>query len=296
MIDEEKKKRIKQLRDNGLTIKEISKALEVSESTVQRHSSDNQDENNETDKKTANGITNIMLQEGYDFEDEIMPTLYKLKNQANELDLTLFDYINDISNIMNKFLRLTDNPSRFYYIFCELSNNLSLITENINAQKFVEATENFYDREIEMDKIDDYIRNQEAKLIDIMKTAKKEYSELQEKIENSQMELDKLASTKTTLTMKLLEQPTKQKLEKAEKLIQSLKVMNKRLIKKFSTSNTENKNLKEINNLLDQKIRESRDLNRQNIFMKTIFAHISASFPTELEMIIEEVKKNEKLP
>lgn len=294
MIDETKKKRIKELRDNGLTIKEISKALEVSESTVQRHSSDNQDENNETDKKTADGMTNIMLQEGYDFEDEIMPVVYKAKNIATEIDITLHDSIDNDNRIKDKFLRLTDNPSKFYYVFCELANNLSLITENINAQKFVEATENFYEREIEMEKADDYIEKQEEKITAIMEEGKKQYNNLQEKIENAQEQLDNLTNVRNTLAMKLLERPTEQKLEKAEEIIKSLKIMNKKVIKKFKTINIENETLKKVNDSLDQKIRELREIHRQNIFMKMILAHVSNSFPTELETIIQEVKKNEK--
>ena len=54
MIEEAQIKRIRELRESGLTIKETAKALEISESSVKKYTSDNYEKDNEIDEKTGN--------------------------------------------------------------------------------------------------------------------------------------------------------------------------------------------------------------------------------------------------
>ena len=172
MLNENQINKIKEMREKGLTIKETAKALGISDSSVKKYTSEDYEKDNEFDEKAGNSLTKQMKEEGYDFADEIKPLVYSLKLQANEIDITLHDYLRDISNTMSKFLKITSRPDWFYYVFCELANSLSVFTNHIDAEKIMEAFDNFYNREIEMENAEAFITDIETKAELLVKNTK----------------------------------------------------------------------------------------------------------------------------
>jgi len=301
MIEEKKIKRIGELRESGITIYEIAKMLEISESSVKKYSSSDPDKNNEIDKKTPNEMNNIMLLEGYDFQDEIKPLIYMLKAQANELDITLYDYLKDINKVQNKFLRLTDTPERFYYVFCELANNFSVITEHINAENLIGVIDNFYNREIEFEKIEEYLLEQKQECDDYINNKKEELmgllqqiNEAQNKIIEAKEELHKLTSTQSIMIQKIFENPHLEKLEKSEIKINSLQILLQKIAKEAVQHKTENIKLKD---LIKENITINNQLKQENSALDMVFDKIRLIFPEEVKSIVSEVSmcESEKL-
>jgi len=285
VINEEKKKRISELRKT-LAVKEIAKLLEISESSVKRYSSDNQEKDNEFDEKTGKLLTKQFDLEGYDFQDEIAPLVYKLKNQANEINITLYDYLNDISSNMSKFLRLTENPERFYYIFCELSKNLSVITEHIEAEKLIEAIDNFYNREIEMEEAENFIAEIEEKAELLLENVKEEYNEYKKKINNVQNELKTIISTEGLMMQKILQKPDKEKLQNAEIKINNLAVKLQIIAENALMIENKNQDLKSENQNLKKMLNQ---IKQENLALDMVFDKIKLIFPEEIKSIVAEV-------
>ena len=193
MLDENQINKLRKMREKGLTVKETANALGISESSVKKYTSDDYERENEFDEKAGNSLTKQFDLEGYDFQDEIVPLIYKLKGQSNEIGVDLYDYLKDIANTMNKFLRITNKPEWFYYCFCELAKNYSLITDHIDATKFMEAIDNFYNRELNMEESEVFLTEIETKTESLIKNAKEEYKYYQEKTNELKKEIESLS-------------------------------------------------------------------------------------------------------
>lgn len=299
MITEEQKKQIGELRNSGLTIKQTALALEMSESSVKKYSSDNPDKDKEIDGELSNELANIMLLEGYDFEDEVKLLSYVLKNQANELDITLYDYMNDINSNTNKFLRITDNPIRLYYIFMLFASNLNLITDHINAEDLTNAVNNFIDREVSMEKAEVYITYCDEHLEEIWKAwevkiqkATNDYHEIVKGRKKHKGEQNKRlheTNTKQQAQINQLKEAIgifKQKLQEALEKNNTLSIFSKKSIENDKIQKTQITELStEIQEL--KKLLETPD--KEKAILKKAFERIGADFPEEVNIIIEEM-------
>ncbi len=245
MIDEKKKTRIIELIEGGASINEVANALEISKSTVRRYS-ESQENYNEHDEKISNEMTKIMLLEGYDFEDEIKPLVYALKDQMNEMDITLYDYLNGIKNNTNRFLRITEKPIRLYYIFILLASNLNLITDHINPQNLLEAIDKFIDREIEMEESEEYIKNCDMIL-------EEKYEEWQEKILNAENKYNEMITGKKEYQFK-----------KTNRLRETIDIQNKDIseLKEFIQEALEKNNILSV---FSQKLVEGAKIQKKEI-------------------------------
>ncbi len=283
MLNENQINKIREMREKGLTIKETANALEVSESSVKKYTSEDYEKDNELDEKTGNSLTKQFDLEEYDFQDDIAPLVYKLKDQANEINVTLHDYLTDISNTMNKFLRITSKPQWFYYVFCELANSFSLINEHIDATKFMEAVDNWYEREIDMEESEKFIIDIETKAEKLVKNAKEEYNIWQEKIDNAQKEYEKITSLHTVMINNLLEKPNLEKLQKTEKKL----IDAENRLKELELSKLI---LIEKCKILEQSDKDNKIAKKENILLKKAFKKLNKLFPQEITVIIQEIE------
>ena len=283
MIEEKQKERIKELRDNGLTIKETAKALEISESSVKKYSSSDYEKDNDIDEKSADTITKQLDLEGYDFIDEIKPLVYKLKIQANEIDITLFDYLKDISDTMNKFLRITSKPEWFFYTFMEIANNLSLISDHIEANDLMKAIDNFYNREIEMENAEAFITEIETKAERLVNNAKEECEIWREKTNETKLEYQSITSLKAIMLNKMMSDPNKEKLKLSEESLEKMENQ----IKELQISNTilieKGKSLEQIN-------KNNEIAKQDNLMFNMMYEKLYKLFPQEIETILKEIK------
>lgn len=282
IISETTKIKIKELREKGLTVDQIAKALEISESTVKKYSSGNPEKDNKIDEKISDEMGKIMLLEGYDFQDEIKPLSYALKNQANELDITLWDYENDIKNNTNKFLRITDNPIRLYYIFMVFASNLNLITDHIEPEDFMNMVDNFIEREIEMEDAEQYIAKikEDAELIKA-KTIE-QWDENQKRIKNAKKEAVYEVELKSQT---LLTNSKKEYTEYQEKINNAKEELTDLILNKILMNDKE-KMLEKENQKLKKMLKES---NEKKSLLEEAFKRLGAVFPQEAQTIVEEM-------
>ena len=63
MLEEKQIKKIIELKEKGLTVKDIAKTVNVSESTVKKYTSDNYEQDNKIDEKSALRLTKQMKEE-----------------------------------------------------------------------------------------------------------------------------------------------------------------------------------------------------------------------------------------
>lgn len=283
MLDDKEKTRIRELRESGNTIAETAKAVGRSESTVKKYTSEDYEKDNEIDGKTAKALTDQMIEEGYDFENEIKPLVYSLKLQASEIDITLYDYLNDISNIMNKFLRITNNPEWFYYVFCELAiNSFPVFTDLIEANDLINAFNNFYNREIEMENAETFITDIETKAETLLNETKAELTDLNNQINEAQKERTKIASLNSIILMKMLGAPNKERLKMSE---ENLKNMENQLTKLQIT----NQILIEKCKLLEKTDKDNEIIKQDNTMFNMVYNKLYKLFPNEIDVIIQEI-------
>ena len=286
MLDEKEINEIIEMREKGLKIRQIAKAVGRSESTIKKYISDDY-ENNELDEKAGKTLTDQMKEERYDFDDEIKPLVYSLKIQANEIDITLHDYLTDISKTMNKFLRITNTPQWFYYVFCELANNYSLITDHIDAEKLMEAIDNFYNREIEMENAEAFIIDIETKAEKIVSETKAKLEDLNSQNNEAQKELDRLASIQTTMLKKLMDDPNREKLKKSEKNLKNMENEAKRL-------EMVNAILTEKCKLLEQPDEYNEQIKKKIMLYEKVFERVNKIMPDGIMAIVQEIENENK--
>ncbi len=282
IISEATKIKIREMREKDLTIDQIAKALEISESTVKKYSSSNPDKDNKIDEKISDEMGKIMLLEGYDFEDEIKPLSYALKNQANELDITLYDYLNDIKDNTNKFLRITDNPIRLNYLFMVFATNLNFITEHIEPDEFVNMIDNFCEREIDMEDAEQYITKikEDAELIKT--NTEEQWNENQKRIESAKKEAVREVELKSQT---LLKNSKEEYAEYQEKINNARKELTDLILKRILIQDKD-KSLEKENQELKKTLNQT---DKEKSLLEEAFMRLGAEFPVEAENIVQEL-------
>lgn len=280
MLDEKQINKLREMRGKNLTVKETANALGISESSVKKYTSDNY----ELDEKAGRSLTKIMKEEGYDFADDIKPLVYKLKSQANEIGVDLYDYLTDVSNIMSAFLRITDKPAWFYLVFCELANSLSVITEQIDAMKLIEAVENWFNREIEIEEAEEFL----TEIKTLIENADEEYECCQEKTDKLKKEIESLTSIQES------EKFIRENEAKAELLLKNTKEEYNQWQEKINEAQESLRKITLAQNIITKEIVESSDKNndtikKENILLKQVLEKISLIFPEEIKVIIQEI-------
>lgn len=289
MLEEKQIKKIRELREKEITVKDIAKAVGVSESSVKKYLSDDYEKDNKKDEKTGKTLTDLMIEE-LDFEDGVIPLVYKLKNQANEIDVNLFDYLTDISNTMSKFLRITCKPEWFYYVFMEIANNLAvIITNNIDANDLMNAIDNWYNRELELEQAEIYLLETQEKAETIINNIKEEQTFFEEECKNKIKELEISNNTIETKAERLLNntkeelKELKEEIDNAIKTRENLTTLNTTIIKKIQ----EKINLQKTEGSKADK--ENQELKQQLSAFNIVFDKISKLFPNEIAVIIQEI-------
>lgn len=284
MLDEKQINKLREMREKDLTVKETANALGISESSVKKYTSDNY----ELDEKAGLSLTKIMKEEGFDFSDEIKPLVYSLKNQANEINVDLYKYLTDVSNIMSAFLRITDKPAWFYLVFCELANSLSVITEQIDAMKLIEAVENWFNREIEIEEAEEFLTEIKEKTETLIENADEEYEYYQEKTNELKEEIESLTLFQES------EKDLRKNEAKAEKLLKNTKEEYNQWLKKIKEAQESLGKITLAQTIITKKIMESPDKNnntikRENIMLRLVLEKINKLFPEEINVIIQEI-------
>ncbi len=159
MIEEKTKNRIVELREMGLTIKEISNALNISQTTVKTHSSNNHDEDDDNYEAPK---TKKAKKSGFNLDDidENEQMKYDVNRIAQMLDRTPSELLADILEMLFAWYSETEN-------ILEIFDYSFYIATLVKKLKFSENTK-------------------ERELIDFLLKCKKDWLEL----ENIKQELE----------------------------------------------------------------------------------------------------------
>lgn len=294
-LTEKQIKRIRELKGTtNMTVKEIANSVEVAESSVKKYASDDYEKDNKLDEKAGYWLTKIMEEEGYDFQDEIKPLVYSLKVQTNEIGIPLHDYLTNIRNNTNKFLRITCKPEWFYYVLMELANDYSLINDHIDATKIMETVDNFYNREIEMEESEKLLAENEAKAELLLNNTKERYRYWEERTATLQEE-SKAKAEGLLYDAKIKLNDLNKRIDEAQKNYELLKLLQTTMLNKNIGNDkkieTENQELKIK---LKQSDKDNNITKQENKLMEIVLKEVSINFPVELELIINKVKNEIK--
>lgn len=215
MIEETKKDQIIFMREKGLTISQIAKALEVSETSVKKYSSGNPDKDNEDliISKRKNPLKDDWMIRlfGNDWNDnnELMQLFFNLNRLAIETDRDLDEFLVKIEFMIRQYHRYSDTPLKLYDFSLNIASIMTFISETFDMGLFVSKVENFIDKSIFLDKLNEVISER-----------KQEKADLDEKLINLQIEVNNLMNTKTLLMAKILGKDTEEELMKCRFIIQ----------------------------------------------------------------------------
>ncbi len=249
-ITEEQKSKIIELYQKGVSKKDIQKLEMVSYPSIRNILNEN-DINDKPERlqekaeKTEKTLSEIFEYENCT-EEAVLDLIYNLRRIAKESGSELGDFIEDIEFIFNKYHKITENPVKLFNFLLDISENLSLIYDNIEPETFLEIVELYYDKGLQIREVDEYMIENDAKAERILKNVKEELDKYQDKINNAQIELQKLTSSKAIWTAKLLEEPNKEKLQKAIKENNELQNLAQLITEKAQMLNSENQELKKM--------------------------------------------------
>ena len=182
-ITEEIKNLIYELNEQDVSVKDIVAKLNICRSSVyntlkeagKEPAEPKNDEENQALQLTLTDIFNV---ENYTKETKI-DLIFNLRKIAQQSGSDVGGFMDDIETILGNCYRYSDNTIKLFCFIVDIANNLSLVFDEIEPQRLVEAVERFYDREISMERCEDYIDTW-----NIMR--QEEYDKLGEKIRKAQ--------------------------------------------------------------------------------------------------------------
>lgn len=279
-ISNEKKEKIIELFDNGVNKKDIAKLEEVSYPTIRDilngNNSEQKQEIKEDNKIIEKKLSEIFNYENYT-EKSVLDLLFNLRRIGENYGKDLGGFVEDINFVFDKYNKYTDNPIKLLNFLLDVSENLSLIYDCIEPDKFLTMVERYNERDIFINDTETYIRNEIIPVLD-------GYIERKEFLKNEiilmQEKLSQITSMEAIMMVKLLENPTEEKLEKANDKIKELNVSLREIVNEGLQYKKEN---------LDSKL-EFENAKKENIVLKMIFERIMKVFPTETKSIISEIE------
>ncbi len=264
MIDEKNQTRIIELREGGATIRETAKALDISESTVQRHSGNY---NNDIKSGITSNKTNPLKDDwmvrlfGDDWNDnnELMQLFFDLNRLASETNLDLEAFLVKIEFMICQYYRYSDKPLKLYDFSLNVASSMTFISDTFDMELFINKVEAFIDKTIFLDKLDEVITGKMENL-----------EELKEKINKAQERFGSLTKAETIFMKKLLDNPAERKLENVVRINQNLQILIQKIAKEGLLYKT------------------------KNLILNSVFERFQKNFPEEVKSIVEEIT-NEKL-
>ncbi|MBA7516082.1 hypothetical protein ES705_08127 [subsurface metagenome] len=133
--------------------------------------------------------------------DELMQLFFNLNRLASETERDLEEFLEKIEFIIRQYFRYTDSPLQLYDFFLNVASTMAFISEEFDMGLFLSKIEDFIDKSIFLDKLDEVIGER-----------KQEKQELDEELANLQLDILEAKSIKTLVLKKTFYNPTEQKL------------------------------------------------------------------------------------
>jgi len=289
-ISEEKKERITELYEKGLSKKEISRTVQVSYPSIksildENDIKQNQEVINERNEVLINKLSDIFNYENCT-EEAVLELIFNLKKIANDSGIDLGEFIEDIEFIFDKINKYIENPIKLFNFIVDISSNLSLAFDSIEPEPFLEIVDLYYDKGLQIREADEYIAEIEIKAERLLENVKPEYNKYQNKINCSRQELNQLTSNNSLMTAKLLQQPNKEKLQKAMNRNNELQSFANIITIKAQVLDKKNQEL-EIEN--QELIKKSQITDKELGKLTKIIDRVWLVFPDEIANLIKDV-------
>ena len=280
-ISEGKKINIISLYNKGVNKKDIARIEEVSYPSIRTILSENNTEQIQEKVKEKNEIVVKKLSEIFTCENcteqAILELIYNLRKIASDTNRELGELIEDVSFLFEKYNKYSENPVKLFDFLMDVSNNFSLILDNIEPEQFFKVVEGYYERGIYLNDTETYIKEEIIPSLDDYIERKKE---LGNEIIEMQKELNKITSARTLMLSKLLQQPNKQKLQKALENNNELQIFAQKLAEKAQMLISENQAFKKM----------LEKINKENSLLIEAFQRINLIYPEEVKKIISEIE------
>lgn len=282
-ISEEKKAKIFELYEKGLSKKEISRTVQISYTSIQSILKKGDTEQIQERKKeiVEEKLIEIFRYEGYT-EETIVNLVFNLKRIGENYGRDLGQFIEDLEYILDIYQKNSDNPIKLFDFFLDVSDNQALICDHIEPEALLKAVDIYIEHLLYLNEIEAKISEIKQKSNELVDSKAIELRDLDRQIEEYRTKTIEMYGGYSTAIEKFLNKP---ELKEAKKKIAVLQLGNQILIKKCLIAETE----------LKKTDKEKEEAERENLLYKTLIEKLKKKYPKELNETIKEVDvKNDK--
>jgi len=234
-------------------------------------------------------LTEIFTYETYT-EESVIDLIFNLKRIGKECGKDLGAFIEDLSIIFDIFYKQSSNPIKLFIFLLDLSDNLSLIYDNIEPEPFNEVVGLYYNKGISIKDADEYLAESKAEKEEIIAISKEIWDDCQKKIKEAKRKLIYEVESKSEIILKNCKQDLKEyneKIKNAQKELDVIKIARLTIIEELERSEIGNQNLKQTNQALKESLKQA---NEEKLLLEKVFMRMGAKFPEEVKNIVSEME------
>lgn len=279
-ISEEKKTKILDLYNKGISKKDISRLEEVSYPSIRSILEGGDTEQIKKEKKRVieRKLTAIFNYEDYT-DETVVNLIFNLKRIGMVSGRDLGQFIEDIEVVFDAYHKITENPIKLFDFLLDVSNELALITDHITAEVFFNFINEYIERARYLNELEAYISEQKQNYNELFDVKTIELKDLNDQIFRTQEKLDLFKTFEYKTTKAFMENLSEEKLKKALERIAELELDNQFLTEKSFILENETK----------QPDKKNEIIKRENLLYRTLFEKIKDKYPNELKKIVNEI-------
>ena len=235
-ISEEKKAKIFELYEKGLSKKEISRTVQISYTSIRSILKEGDTEQIQERKKkiVEEKLIEIFRYEGYP-EETIVNLVFNLKRIGETSGRDLGQFTEDLEHILDIYHKHNDNPIKLFDFFLDVSDNLTLILDHITPEALLKAVDIYIEHLLYLNEIEAKISEIKQKSNEFVDSKARELEDLDRQIEESRKGLIEIYGGYGTAIKKFLDNP---ELKKAKEKNAVLQLGNQILIEKYQNLET----------------------------------------------------------
>ncbi len=266
-ITDEKKTKIIELFQNGVSKKDIARIENISYPTIRDILNKNdiegvQDEKRERDEDTKRKLSEIFKYEDYT-EESVLELIYNLIRIGKMCGRDLGEFIEDIELIFDQYCKISENPIQLFDFLMDISREMNFITDSFGVEILIEVIDSFMEQHIFLKTLQEKYHS-----IEEFKKIKKEEHE-QEQERNKKLFDDLVRMSKK---VKEMNQDTSNVMIRMGNIITTQKAYYK----------------KKLKNLIRPK--KIKELQLEIYALNQVIMDFDQRFPKEVEQYIKEIK------
>jgi len=277
-ISEEKKAKILELYNKGVSKKDIARLEGISYPSIRSILKEGDTEQIQERKKkiVEEKLIEIFRYEGYP-EETIVNLVFNLKRIGEIFGRDLGNFVEDIEFVFDVYQKRTEKPIRMLDFLLDLSDNLTLIYDVVEPEGFLKAIEDYCKQATYLNDIETHIAEIKQKSNELVDSKAIELEDLDRQIEESRRVLIEIYGGYGTAIKKFVDNP---KLKEANEKIAVLQLGNRILIEKYQNLKTK----------IKQNDKKNEIIKRENLAFKIYNKKLQTMYPEEANSVIEEIK------